>query len=138
MTFNIAKQLFAQADIDLLVDDIKVALLTNAHTTDIDAQQYFSDISANEASGTGYTAGGQLLSNKSVVKNDTNDQGVFDADDTTWAASTITARYAVIYKDTGTAATSPLIAIVDFTSDQASTANSFTIQWSVNGILTLT
>jgi len=137
MLFNIAKEQLMEGTIDLVDDTIKVALLTSAHSTDIDTQEYWSDVSANEVSGTGYVAGGQELMNRAVTKDDVNDQGVFDADDSAWAASTITARYAAIYKDTGTPATSPLILVIDFGSEQSSTANTFSIQWSVNGILTL-
>lgn len=51
----------------------------------------------------------------------------FDCDDPSWAASTITARYAVVYKSTGVAGTSALIGIIDFGSNVSSTAAAFTI-----------
>jgi hypothetical protein len=60
---------------------------------------------------------------------------VLDSVDPAWAASTITARYAVYYKDTGTPATSPLLSLVDFESDQSSVSGTFTIVQSANGIL---
>ena len=67
----------------------------------------------------------------------TNTQSI-DAADVTWATSTITARYAIIYKSTGTASTSPLIAYVDFGADVISSAGNFTITWDAAGLLTLT
>ena len=36
-------------------------LLTNSHSNDPDTQEFIDDVSANQVSGTGYTAGGQLL-----------------------------------------------------------------------------
>jgi hypothetical protein len=62
---------------------------------------------------------------------------VFDADDVVWTSSTITARGAVLYKDTGTPSTSPLICYIDFGSNKSSNGADFTIQWSSSGILKL-
>jgi len=138
--YNAAKKsLFDQnPSIDLDTDTIKVALLANTYTPDIDAHTFFSDVSADEISGTGYTAGGETLANATVTQDNTNDRAAFDADDVVWANATVTARYAVIYKDTGTPSTSPLIAYIDFGSDKSSSAADFTIQWNADGIFTLT
>jgi hypothetical protein len=60
---------------------------------------------------------------------------VFDADDSTWASSTITARYAVLYKSgSGVGVTSPLIAYQDFGSDKVSTGGTFAVTWPSQGI----
>jgi len=126
-----------KGNIDLVNDTIKVALLTSSYTPDIDAHENFDDVSADEVSGTNYTAGGKTLTNKSVVQNDTSDKGVFDADDINWENSTITARYAVLYKDTGTPSTSTLIGYIDFEGDEISDSGHFTINWDTTGILTL-
>lgn len=123
--------------IDLDTDTVKVMLLTNSHTQDQDAHEFIDDVSANEVSGTGYTAGGQALAGKAVTQDNTDNEGVFDANDLTWSTSTITARYAAIYKDTGTPATSPIVCILDFGSDKSSSAGNFTIAWNAEGILNL-
>lgn len=122
--------------IDLDTDTIKVALVTSSYTPDQDAHDFFDDIT-NEVVGTGYTAGGAALANKAVTADNTDNEGVFDADDLTWAASTITARGAVIYKSTGTASTSAIIAYIDFGSDKTSSSGNFTIQFAAEGILNL-
>jgi len=122
--------------IDLDTDTIKVMLTTSSYVPDQDAHEFKSSVT-NEVVGTNYTAGGQALANKSVTQDNTDNEGVFDADDVTWANSTITARYAVIYKDTGNAATSPIIAIIDFVTDKVSSAGNFTISWNAEGILNL-
>lgn len=60
---------------------------------------------------------------------------VLDAADPSWASSTITARYAVIYDSTpGTDATRPLIALINFGADVSSTAATFSITFDVLGI----
>lgn len=118
---------------DMINDDIKVALLANTYTFNSD-HNVFADVSTHEISGTGYTAGGVSLTNKTVTQNDTSDKGVFDADDVTWTNATITARYAVIYNNTLT--NKDLVGVVDFGGDVSVTNGNLTIQWNANGILT--
>lgn len=136
--YNSFKRDSANGSIDLDTDTIKIALVTSAYTPDIDAHTKFSDIT-NEVTGTGYTAGGAALASKTVTADNTNNRGVFDAADAVWAASTITARGAVLYKSRGGAASADeLICYIDFASDKTSTAGTFTIQFDANGILLLT
>ena len=126
----------ASAGVDWLVDTIKVSLHTSTLTPSPDTHTYFSDLT-NEVSGTGYTAGGATLGTKTLTQDNTNDRGVADAADTTWSASTVTARYAAVYKSTGTASTSPVIGIIDFGADKSSSATDFVIQYHANGIVYL-
>lgn len=134
--FNSFKKKIMDGSIDLDTDTIKVALVTSSYTPDQDAHDFFDDVT-NEVSGTGYSAGGMALSNKAVTADNTDNEGVFDADDATWGSSTITARGAVIYKFTGTPSTSPLIAYIDFGADKSSSNGNFTLQWNAEGILNL-
>lgn len=126
-------------EIDFDSDTIKVALVTSSYSPSQDNHDYWDDVVANEASGTGYTAGGATLANKTVTYDAGTNKTTFDADDVSWAASTITARYAVLYDSTpGTNATRPLVAYVDFGSDQSSSSGTFTVSWSASGIFTVT
>lgn len=134
--YNSFKRDIMNGSIDLDTDTIKVALVTSSYTPDQDAHDKFDDIT-NEVSGTGYTAGGATLANKAVTADNTDNEGVFDADDVSWTTSTITARGAVIYKSTGTASTSNLICYIDFGSDKVSSASTFSIAWAAEGILNL-
>jgi hypothetical protein len=142
MASKLYGQFLSQAlnkEIDFDTDTIKVALLTNAYTPDQDAHNYYDDVVANEVSGTGYTAGGNTLANKTNSYNSATNVIVLDADDVTWSSSTITARYAVIYDATpATNATRPLIGYVDFGSDQSSSNGNFTITWDATGIVRIT
>ncbi len=125
----------AGGDIDLVADTIKVMLCTSSYTP-ADTHNRRDDITNEVAATGGYTAGGATLANKALTQDDTNDLAKWDADDVTWAASTITARYAVLYKATGGASsTDPLIKVVDFGSNQSSVGAAFTIQWHADGIL---
>jgi hypothetical protein len=122
-------------NIDWLTNTIKVALTTSPYTPNQDTHDFFDDVT-NEVTGTGYTAGGATLGTKTLAS--TNNVVKFDAADTVWTTATITARRAVVYKDSGVSTTSPLIAWVDFGADVSSTAANFTITWDANGILRIT
>jgi hypothetical protein len=135
--YNSLKADIMKADIDLVTDTIKIALVTSSYTPNQDTHTKYSDITNEVANGNGYTTGGATLANKTVTQDDTDNEGVFDADDVTWANATITARGAVIYKDTGVASTSPLVQYIDFGSDATSTNSDFLIQFSSEGILNL-
>jgi len=124
--------------VDWATDTIKVALCTSSYSPDQDNHQYFSSVT-NEVSGTGYTAGGAALSSKLVNYDGTTNVMSLRAGSTTWSSATFTTRYAVIYKDTGSAATSPLLGYVDFGGDESVSSGTFTITWDVtDGALKIT
>lgn len=133
----IAKALNKEIDWDS--DTIKVALVTSSYTPNQDTHDYWDDVVANEATGTGYTAGGATLASKTSTYTGATNKLVLDAADVTWSSSTITARYAVVYDaQTGVNSTSPLIGYVDFGTDQSSSSGNFTITWDANGIVEFT
>jgi hypothetical protein len=136
--YNSAKVDIATGQIDLDTDSFKVMLVTSSYTPDPDAHNRRDDIT-NEVVGTGYTTGGTALVSPAVTQDNTNDLMKFDATDTSWSTSTITARGAVIYKSRGGASSADeLLCYIDFSTDKSSTAGTFTIQWNASGILTLT
>ncbi len=129
LKYNLMKKL-----VDLSTDTIKVMLLTSSHAFNAD-HNVKADIDTNEISGTGYTAGGATLANKTVTQDDTNDRAVFDADDVSWTSATFTARHAALDDVT---ATNNLLCSIDFGSDKSVTSGTFTIQWAAAGIIRLT
>lgn len=136
--YNAGKLKLSNANIAYLTDTIKIMLVTDVYVPDIDAHDFIDDASANEVSGTGYTAGGATLAGKTTTQDNTNNRAVFDADDVSWPTSTITnARYGIIYKDTGTPGTSSLIAYIDFLTDKSSSGDTFKIEWDSAGIFYL-
>lgn len=115
-------------------DTFKCAMVTNSATPDFDTHDHWSDLSGQEVSGTGYTAGGVALT--SVTLTGSSGTITFDAADASWASSTISdARAAVVYDDTLT--NDPLIALIDFGADYSSSNGTFTITWNASGIWTL-
>jgi hypothetical protein len=123
--------------INLKSDTIKLMLLSSAYSLNVDSHKFYSDISANEVANSGsYAAGGGTLT--TAISTDTvDDEGVFDATDISFTSATIAARYAAIYKSTGTGSTSALILLIDFGSVQTSTAGTFAITFASEGILNL-
>lgn len=123
-------------EMDFNSDTIKVMLCTSTYTPDQDAHQYKSSVT-NEVTGTGYTAGGATLGSPTLTY--ATKVLTLDGADVSWATSTITARYAVIYDSTpSTDATRPLIAYVDFGADVVSTAGTLSITWDAAGIAAVT
>jgi hypothetical protein len=126
-------------EIEADADTFKIALLDNTHTPDQDAHDYFSDVVADEVSGTGYTAGGATLASFAATYDAGTNTIKLDATDPSWASSTITARYAVIYDATpGTDATRPLLVFIDFGADVSTTNGTFSITFNASGIATIT
>jgi hypothetical protein len=100
----------------------KIALYTSSATLGASTTAYSS---SNEASGTGYTATGNTLTNVNPTTSGTT--AYTDFADTTWSSATITANGALIYNDT--AAGDPAVAVLAFGGDKTSTNGDFTIQF---------
>lgn len=126
--------------VDLDADTIKIMLVNSTYAALADAtkqgHEFLSDVQATyEISGTGYTAGGATLANKTSAQS----AGTYTFDNTvdpSWPTATITASGAIIYKSTGTDTTSPLIAYLDFGGSFVSTAGTFTVALNASGIFT--
>lgn len=107
-------------------DTFYIALYTSSATLDASTTAYSV---TNETSGTGYTAGGQALTNVNPTTSGTT--AFTDFADETFSTATITARGALIYNSTPNTAsvsvTNPAVVVLDFGGDKTSTAGDFTI-----------
>lgn len=121
------------AALNLEAEDNKVAMITDSATPDFTTHDFWNDLSANEVSGTGYTAGGVAYTSTEI----TLSGGVltYDAADVSWASSTITSAMAAV--GYAAAVTNELIFLSDFVTAASTTAGTFTIQWNASGIFTL-
>ncbi|QGF20283.1 minor tail protein [Gordonia phage Sixama] len=125
-----------EADLD--TDSIKVMLCTSAYTPNQDTHRYKSSVT-NEVTGPGYTAGGATLAGVTVAYDSATNTITLDANDVTWAGSSLTARYAVFYDSTpATDATRPLICYWDFGQDEVSSSGNFTLTLSASGLIAIT
>lgn len=107
---------------DFDTDVFKVALYTSAATLGASTTAYTT---SGEVVGTGYTAGGNTLT-VSVTPTSTGTTAFISFANTTWVASTITARGALIYNSSKS---NKAVAVLDFGSDKISTDGDFTINW---------
>ena len=115
------KQKMLAGQIDFSSHPLKVALVSNAYPQALASDEFLASVSA------------YVLNTAKPIVNPTIALGVFDANDVTFAAVTAgaVAEGVVIYKDTGSAATSPLIAYIDTITGFPVTTNGgdITIQW---------
>jgi hypothetical protein len=123
--------------VDWVTDTIKCTLHTATYAPNQDTHTFASDLTNELATGGGYTAGGVTLASKTTAYDSATNQTRLDAADVSWAGMSNTFRYAVVWKDTGTAATSPLIGYVDLGATTI-TGTTFTIQWDPTGVVILT
>jgi len=107
-------------------DTFNIALYTSAATLDASTTAYSA---TNETSGTGYSAGGQALTNVNPTTSGTT--AFTDFADETFTTATITARGALIYNTTpnttSISVSNPSVVVLDFGGDKTSTAGDFTI-----------
>lgn len=122
--------------IDFDTDTIKIMLCTSSYSPNVATHACKNSVT-NEVTGAGYTAGGITLTNTSLTLS--GGTVTFDADDVTWFESVggfNNARYAVIYKNTGTANTSTLFAYIDLISNKGNADADLVIQMNALGIAT--
>lgn len=125
-------------NVDILTATVKAGLFLAAYTPDQDADDALDDISANECADVDYAR--QTVGSKTISVS--NGQVVFDAADVDYGASvTITAKYLVLFKDSGVASTSYLIGYVDLDETGAGSATSsaapFKVVFAADGIVGL-
>ena len=103
----------------------KIALYTSSATLAASTTAYAT---TNEVSGTGYTAGGNTLTNVDPTTSGTT--ALTDFADTTWSSASITARGALIYNSSTTAGSANrAVCALDFGADKTSTSGDFVIQF---------
>lgn len=116
---------------------VKVLMVTDSETPDFNADNFRDDVTANEVSGTGYSAGGVVITSTEL----TISTGVltYDAADASWAASTIASAMAAVgYFARGGADTADeLVWLSDFVNAASSSSGLFTVQWAAAGIFTV-
>ena len=126
-----AKKAILDADIDLLVDTIKIVLCDNSITYNA-AHDFLDDIPS-----------GDRVATSAALSSKTTTDGAFDAADVTFTAlsgSTVTSW--ILFKDTGTASTSNLIAFFDTVSGGGALSftpngGNFTLSVGASGIFTI-
>lgn len=116
------KEKILSASINFLTDTLKVALIKNTCPQNLTTDEYYNPGISAYVLGTPQT----ILSPSVTL-------GVFDAADVTFTAVTTgdTSEGVVIYKDTGVAGTSPLLAYIDTITGfpLATNGGDISVQW---------
>jgi hypothetical protein len=127
---NSFKQEMLQAGQNLATDTLRMALYTA-----------FSDIgplttvytTTNEVVGTGYTAGGELVTGATISTDIQTGTVYVDFADVSWPGASFTARGALIYNVTRS---NKSVAVLDFGSDKTFSSTSNTVVMPVNSATT--
>ena len=120
------KKKLLDADIDLLVDTMKVSLIDTADETYNAADEFFSDLT-----GAGVVATSGALAGKTTT------DGTFDANDITISAvSGDPVEAVVIWKDTTVTTTSPLLVWIDGLNFTPNGSN-VDVQFNASGIFSI-
>jgi len=124
-----AKEKFLDAVIDLPSDTIKIALIDTGAYTYNNADEFWS------------SASGAIVGTEVTLASKTITGGVFDAADVTFTSvSGVSVEALIIFKDTGSAATSPLIMYIDVAASGlpvTPNGNNIDVQFNASGIFAL-
>jgi hypothetical protein len=111
---------------------VKVLMVTDSESPNFDTHNFRDDIAA-EVTGTGYSAGGVVITSTEL----TIASGVltYDSADPSWAASTISNAMAAVgyFARGGASSADELIWLSDFVTAASSSSGTFTIQISASG-----
>ena len=125
------KKAILDGDVDFLTDTIKIVLVDATYTYST-AHDFLDDIAA-----------GDRVATSAALSSKTTTDGAFDAADVTFTSlsgNTVTSW--VLFKDTGTASTSQLIAYFDTVSGGGALSftpngGNFTLSFGASGIFTI-
>jgi hypothetical protein len=100
--YDNARNLYLNAGLNWGTDTMKVVLLDSTYTVNLATHTMLSNLTGTVAT-------------SSALTGQTSTSGIAEASNVTFStvASGSTVQYMAIYKDTGTASTSPLIAFID-------------------------
>ena len=108
----------------------KLALYSSSSSINSAATTIYTTSDEVANSGT-YAAGGGTLAGQTVTTDGTT--AICNFDDLEFTSATITARYALIYNSTES---NKAVCVLDFSTDQISTAGTFKIDFPVSGAST--
>jgi hypothetical protein len=120
---------FLEGSIAALSDTIKASLVTTGYTPNFSTDEFYSIIS-----------GGNIIAAGVALSGKTGAAGTLSASNLVWTSvSGAASSYIVIWKDTLTPSTSPLIGLIDTATGLPVTPNGgdITVAWSVGAVFTL-
>lgn len=135
--FNEAMKDFGAGVHTLPTDTLRLAIIDNTITpTAADATPRWSDYSANEVSGTGYTAGGEALT--TVTWAMVTNIATMTADDVNWpmnAGGPTDGYFAILYNDSAT--NDEALGFIDLGGPVSLQAGDIDVEWTGGVVLEL-
>jgi len=126
--------------IDFSGATLKCAIVGASYSPNQNADEFWADAQSAEVTGTGYTAGGNPCINATATLSAAGLVSVDAADPATWTQEDLgfsDARRVVIYDDTGSPVTSPILGYsADFGTDQGNVAGDFFVAINSAGLFT--
>ena len=122
-----------QLAIDTSLTTHKWALYTNTLSPNFSTDVSYS--ATNEVSGTGYTAGGQVIASPTTTESPTGTL-MYDMADEAWSGATISSvRGGILYADA--LINNNLIVAQTYGADYGVTSGTFTVQFATTGVFTI-
>lgn len=118
-------------------DDVYLALASSSYTPDIDAHDFWNDVTANEVTGTNWSAGGVQADGETLSLVGASDRVEFDITDESTATVTLSdGKHLIVYTRTpGTDATRELIGYATFDTALAPAGGTLLLDFSANGFV---
>ena len=138
--YGAALEDIVSGDIALAADDFSAILVTASYVPNFSTHGTYADVSANEASGTGYTSGGIDIGSFTVTRSGLT-VNIDSSVALTWSASTLTAKWLVLVRRAGSSlvAGDRLLGALNLNTNGGSVSTSggtLDITWSASGIYT--
>ena len=127
--YGLGREAFLAGAIDALTDTLAISLVSSSYTPNLSTDQYYSIIS-----------GGAIIAGPVTLTSVTGSLGTLSAANTVFTSvSGSAASYVVLFKNTGTSSTSPLIGLIDTATGLPVTPNggNITVAWSSGQVFTL-
>jgi hypothetical protein len=137
--YGLFLQSILEGRVDLRTDPLMCMIVKSDYTPNQDTHK-FRSVVTNEITGSGYVSGGKQVTGVSLSYTASTNALTIGGGNLVWPGVTWTgARYGVLYvaREGVPITAQPLVAYIDFGADVNRTDAPFYINWSVNGITSL-
>jgi hypothetical protein len=108
----------------------RVILMGAGYTPNRDTHATYGDVSAQEGTGTGYSAGGVAAGDGTVAQDNTNDRATFDVPDLPFNAIDIgTPSYAIMVRQGASATDAGNLLMLAWELGRPTNGGNYTLQW---------
>lgn len=134
--YTLLQESLWEGRINVNTDTLWCMLVTASYTPNQDTHK-FKSVITNEVTGSGYTAGGKQITGVQLTSDSATNKVKLTGGNLSWPSVTFTgARYGIVYVNNNLGASGmPLVAYINFGTDQSVADEAFYINWPTNGII---